>query len=115
MAAQTSWAGETPAVNHIASIEIKDAPLAKLGLDSEQLYGSGLPRIVGTSDALRRVLAMVRVVAPTDATVLINGETGTGKELIAQAIHKCSSRSNGPFVKVNCAAIPVGLLESELF
>jgi formate hydrogenlyase transcriptional activator len=115
MAAQTSWAGETPAVNHIASIEIKDAPLAKLGLDGEQLYGSGLPRIVGTSDALRRVLAMVRVVAPTDATVLIKGETGTGKEVIAEAIHKGSDRSSGPFVKLNCAAIPAGLLESELF
>jgi hypothetical protein len=67
------------------------------------------------TDALRRVLDMVRVVAPTDATVLINGETGTGKELIAEAIHKCSDRSNGPFVKVNCAAIPAGLLESDLF
>jgi formate hydrogenlyase transcriptional activator len=115
VAAQTIWAGEAPAVNRTASIEIKDAPLAKIGLDSEQLYGRRLSRIIGTSDALRRVLGMVRVVAPTDATVLINGETGTGKEVIAEAIHKCSDRSSGPFVKLNCAAIPAGLLESELF
>src|SRR6266853_967355 len=115
MAAQTSWVGEAPLVNHSVFIEIQDAALAKIGLDSDELYGSGLPRIVGNSDALRRVLDMVRVVAPTGATVLINGETGTGKELIAEAIHKCSDRSNGPFLKVNCAAIPAGLLESELF
>jgi formate hydrogenlyase transcriptional activator len=115
MATQTSWVGEAPAVNHSVSIEIEDAALAKLALNSDELYGSGLPRIVGNSDGLRRVLGMVRIVAPTDATVLINGETGTGKELIAEAIHKCSDRSNGPFVKVNCAAIPSGLLESELF
>jgi formate hydrogenlyase transcriptional activator len=88
---------------------------AKIALDGNELCGSGLPRIVGSSAALRRVLGMVQVVAPTDATVLINGETGTGKELIAEAIHKYSDRSNGPFVKVNCAAIPAGLLESELF
>src|SRR6266849_2471853 len=115
MAAQTSWLGEAPAVNHSVSIEIEDAALAKIGLESDELFGRGLPRIVGNSDALRRVLGMVRVVALTDATVLINGETGTGKELIAEAIHKCSDRSNGSFVKVNCAAIPAGLLESELF
>ena len=94
---------------------IEDATSAKVALDNNELCGSGLPRIVGNSAALRRVLDMVRIVAPTDATVLINGETGTGKELIAEAIHKCSDRSNGPFVKVNCAAIPAGLLESELF
>ena len=71
--------------------------------------------IIGNSAALQRVLGLVRVVAPTEATVLIQGETGTGKELIAEAIHKCSDRSSAPFVKVNCAAIPSGLLESELF
>jgi formate hydrogenlyase transcriptional activator len=116
MAAQTSWVSEAPAVNHSASFEIEDAMSAKVALDdNDGLCGSGLSRIVGNSAALRHVLGMVRVVAPTDATVLINGETGTGKELIAEAIHKCSERSNGPFVKVNCAAIPAGLLESELF
>src|ERR1700675_2901245 len=115
MAGYTSWAAELPAINDNASFEIGDVTPAKVALDSDELYGSGLTRIVGNSDALRRVLDMVRVVAPTDATVLINGETGTGKELIAEAIHKCSDRSNGPFVKVNCAAIPAGLLESELF
>ena len=71
--------------------------------------------IIGNSDAMRRALGMVRIVAPTEATVLIEGETGTGKELIAQAIHESSDRANGPFIKVNCAAIPAGLLESELF
>jgi len=71
--------------------------------------------IVGTSAALRAVLKQVEVVAPTQSTVLILGETGTGKELIARAIHAASSRSRRPFVKLNCAAIPTGLLESELF
>src|ERR1700734_1605427 len=112
MATQASWATEAPEVNDAAFFEIEDATPAEVALE---LCDSGLPRIVGNSDALQRVLDMVRIVAPTDATVLINGETGTGKELIAEAIHKCSDRSNGPFVKVNCAAIPAGLLESELF
>ena len=115
MAAQAAWALDISAVNNTASFEIEDTISAKVVLKNNGLSGNGLPRIVGNSDALRRVLDMVRIVAPTDATVLINGETGTGKELIAEAIHKCSDRSNGPFVKVNCAAIPAGLLESELF
>jgi formate hydrogenlyase transcriptional activator len=71
--------------------------------------------IVGNSDALRRVLAELETVAPTGSTVLIYGETGTGKELIARAIHNLSSRKSNAFVKLNCAAIPTGLLESELF
>src|ERR1700733_2141052 len=72
-------------------------------------------QLIGSSQGMRRVLNSVRMVAPTDSAVLINGETGTGKELIAEAIHKCSERFSGPFVTVNCAAIPAGLLESELF
>jgi formate hydrogenlyase transcriptional activator len=77
--------------------------------------GYGFDGIVGSSRALRDVLNQVRVVAPTDSTVLIEGETGTGKEVIANAIHQNSNRRNRPFIKLNCAAIPSGLLESELF
>ena len=115
MAAQATWVGNLPAVIHKVSLQSENAASANLGIDSDALSSRRLPRIIGNSATLRRVLDMVRVVAPTDATVLINGDTGTGKELIAEAIHKYSDRSNGPFVKVNCAAIPAGLLESELF
>ena len=72
-------------------------------------------RIIGNSPVLESVLDQVEQVAPTDSTVLIEGETGTGKELIAHAIHKASQRYGRPFIKVNCAAIPLDLLESELF
>jgi len=71
--------------------------------------------IVGKSPALRKVLEQVAIVAPTDSTVLLHGETGTGKELIARAIHNLSSRRGRAYVRMNCAAIPSGLLESELF
>ncbi len=78
---------------------------------SDQLFED----IVGGSAALRRVLKEIETVAPTDSTVLISGETGSGKELVARAIHQLSGRRDGAFVKLNCAAIPTGLLESELF
>jgi formate hydrogenlyase transcriptional activator len=91
-------------------------------LTQEKLYLEGEIRtelkfeeIVGKSEALRRVLQEVETVAPTDSTVLIYGETGTGKELIARAVHNLSSRQANGFVKLNCAAIPTGLLESEMF
>ena len=71
--------------------------------------------IIGRSRALQRILQQVAIVAPTDSTVLIHGETGTGKELVARAIHNLSSRRTRPYVRMNCAAIPSGLLESELF
>ena len=75
----------------------------------------GFEEIIGRSVALKRVLGLVEVVAPTSATVLIMGETGTGKELVARAVHGMSPRRDRPFITLNCAAIPTGLLESELF
>ena len=87
----------------------------KLYLEEEIRSELSFEDIVGHSAALRRVLHQVEIVAPTEATVLITGETGTGKELIARAIHHLSQRRGHAFVKLNCAAIPTGLLESELF
>jgi DNA-binding NtrC family response regulator len=84
-------------------------------LQDEVRPDESVANMVGESDAFRRVLAAVQVVAPTDAAVLIQGETGTGKELVARAIHDGSTRSQRSFIKVNCAAIPATLLESELF
>ena len=86
-----------------------------LYLEEEIRPDADFAGIVGRSPALREVLDLVDMVAPSDSTVLLLGETGTGKELIAQAIHNRSRRKKQPFVKVNCAAIPSGLLESELF
>jgi transcriptional regulator with GAF, ATPase, and Fis domain len=86
-----------------------------LALREEVASTSMFEEIVGASEALYRVLAHTAKVAPTDSTVLITGETGTGKELVARAIHKRSHRSHRPFVRVNCAAIPPSLIASELF
>ena len=82
---------------------------------SQVSYERRFEQIIGNSLALEAVLEQVERVAPTDSTVLIEGETGTGKELIAQAIHNLSSRCGRPFVRLNCAAVPLDLMESELF
>ena len=87
----------------------------KLYLEDEIRGEKDFEGIVGQSSALRHVLSLVETVAPSDSTVLLLGETGTGKELIARAIHERSKRKDRTFVKLNCAAIPTGLLESELF
>ena len=79
------------------------------------MRSSMFEEIVGSSESLRNVLAQLSRVAPTDSTVLIHGETGTGKELIARAIHNRSKRSSRAFIRVNCAAIPPSLIASELF
>jgi formate hydrogenlyase transcriptional activator len=87
----------------------------KLASSDQASYERRFEQVIGSSPALESVLEQVERVAPTDSTVLIQGETGTGKELIAHAIHNLSSRCGKPFIRLNCAAIPLDLLESELF
>jgi len=87
----------------------------KFGSGDQASYERKFEQVIGNSPALESVLEQVERVAPTDSTVLIQGETGTGKELIAHAIHNLSSRCGRPFIRLNCAAIPLDLLESELF
>ena len=127
----TFWGDDLPFLKQVAhqvAIAIENArtfgeisdqkdtlALQKLYLEDEIRSELKFEEIVGRSDALRRVLEQIETVAPTDSTVLIYGETGSGKELIARAVHNLSTRESGAFVKLNCAAIPTGLLESELF
>ena len=102
------------AYGHISELKDKLAQ-ENVYLESEIRSELHFEDIVGNSELLRGVLREVETVAPADSTVLIYGETGTGKELIARAVHNLSSRKSNPFVKLNCAAIPTGLIESELF
>jgi formate hydrogenlyase transcriptional activator len=122
--AQGSVIGITGAAMDIARLRemtdrLKDArdelACQKSYLESEIQSELGFEEIIGHSESLREVLDNVRVVAPTDSTVLLLGETGTGKELVARSVHALSSRHDKTFVKLNCAAVPSGLLESELF
>jgi formate hydrogenlyase transcriptional activator len=107
----TLMSGVSVEIDHVES----KAQNNILSFDYEIRNEQHFEEIVGRSMALQRVLRQVEIVAPTDSGVLILGETGTGKELIARAIHNLSARRDRPFVKLNCAAIPSGLLESELF
>lgn len=102
------------ALDYEAAIKDRDKETNQRRYLEEEIRAE-LGEIVGASPALKTALSLVSVVAPTDSSVLILGETGTGKELIARATHNLSGRSQKPFVKLNCAAIPLGLLESELF
>jgi formate hydrogenlyase transcriptional activator len=115
VAAQVALAVENAlAYRQIAELKDKLAQ-EKLYLEDEIRSQMNFDSIVGRSAPLRKVLQQVETVAPTDSTVLIYGETGVGKELVARAIHNLSSRAGNAFVKLNCAAIPTGLLESEMF
>jgi len=91
------------------------AAVVRFGSADQDVNPRRFEQIIGKSPALESVLEQVEQVASTDSTVLIQGETGTGKELIARAVHDSSSRFARPFIKLNCAAIPFDLLESELF
>ena len=114
-------AAATATLTDLGNFAVESLPTAS-SIDADQFYfepeissENCFEGIVGKSPALRKVLEQVAIVAPTDSTVLIHGETGTGKELIARAIHNLSSRRDRSYVRMNCAAIPSGLLESELF
>jgi formate hydrogenlyase transcriptional activator len=101
-------------ITFVQDLRKRDRLLESIEEDEVQAK-QGFEEMVGVSAALKRIVHLAAVVAPTDATVPILGETGTGKEMVARAIHRMSPRKNLPFITLNCAAIPTGLLESELF
>jgi formate hydrogenlyase transcriptional activator len=108
------------AIDHVLAYQQIQQLSEKLRLENEYLTeevkaSRNLGSVIGESPAFRKVLDLVRAVAPTDTTALLLGETGTGKEVLARAIHELSPRSDRPFIRVNCAALPAGLIESELF
>ena len=106
---------DAAAFSHASLPPLSTVDEQRQGDESESYFPVAFEGIVGNSPAIQKVLEQVRIVASTDATVLLHGETGTGKELIARAIHKFSYRRERAFVPLNCAAIPSGLLESEMF
>jgi formate hydrogenlyase transcriptional activator len=115
VARQVALAIENALAYGEVSEEKQKLTLEKLYLEDELRSAGQFEEIIGRSESLSRVLDQIAIVAPTDSTVLIYGETGSGKELIARAVHNLSGRKSGAFVKLNCAAIPTGLLESEMF
>ena len=106
---------EQEQIRQIVAKAMKTHELARRDARPEEPSGRGRFRLIGESPAIRQIYAVVEKVANTPSTVLITGESGTGKELIARALHENSSRHGGPFIKINCAAIPKTLMESELF
>jgi DNA-binding NtrC family response regulator len=106
---------EQEQIRQIVAKAMKTHELARRDARPEEPSGRGRFRLIGESLAIRQIYAVVEKVASTPSTVLITGESGTGKELIARALHENSSRHGGPFIKINCAAIPKTLMESELF
>ncbi len=106
---------EQEQIRQIVAKAMKTHELARRDARPEEPQGRGRFRLIGESLAIRQIYAVVEKVANTPSTVLITGESGTGKELIARALHENSSRHGGPFIKINCAAIPKTLMESELF
>ena len=114
---ETHTVAATPLISHpfqLSRVRERDKGTKQRPYVEEEIR-AGFGEIIGDSPALKTTLDLVSVVAPTDSSVLIMGQTGTGKELVARAIHNLSSRRERAFVKLNCAAIPLGLLESELF